>query len=251
MLLSEIQDITSAFNAVSLSEMDKVKLMKRVDTKFALSEKNFKNVFINLKDEYNVLEVNNDKFSEYESLYFDQSDLIFYKDHHRGKANRLKIRIRKYKSNDLSFLEVKKKHKGQTIKSRIPSKSWSENFTKKECEFLDPLYPNHSNLIPSLENKFVRITLVHKENIERLTFDLNLSYKKDGQTIEMENLVVCELKQEKINRLNSFYNAMKKQLVRPLRVSKYCLGIMEFYSSKQVKSNRFKKKTLQLKKTLC
>lgn len=251
MLLSEIQDITSAFNPVSLNEMDKVKLMKRVDTKFAISEKNFRDVFINLKDEYNVLEVNNDMFSEYESLYFDQSDLIFYKDHHRGKANRLKIRIRKYKSNDLSFLEVKKKHKGQTIKSRIPSNSWNEDFTKKECEFLDPLYPNHSNLIPSLENKFVRITLVHKENIERLTFDLNLSYKKDGQTIEMENLVVCELKQEKINRLNSFYNAMKKQLVRPLRVSKYCLGIMEFYSSKQIKSNRFKKKTLQLKKTLC
>ena len=109
MLLSDIQDITSAFNAVSLSEMDTVKLMKRVDTKFAISEKDFKNVFVNLKDEYNVLEVNNDKYSEYESLYFDQSDLIFYKDHHRGKANRLKIRIRKYKSNELSFLEVKKK----------------------------------------------------------------------------------------------------------------------------------------------
>ena len=251
MLLSDIQDITSAFNAVSLSEMDTVKLMKRVDTKFAISEKDFKNVFVNLKDEYNVLEVNNDKYSEYESLYFDQSDLMFYKDHHRGKANRLKIRIRKYKSNELSFLEVKKKHKGQTIKSRIPSNSWSEDFTSKEREFLSQLYPNHSNLIPSLENKFIRITLVHKENIERLTFDLNLSYKKDGQTIEMENLVVCELKQEKINRLNSFYNAMKNQLVRPLRVSKYCLGIMEFYSSKQIKSNRFKKKTLQLNKILC
>ncbi len=251
MLLSDIQDITSAFNAVSLSEMDTVKLMKRVDTKFAISEKDFKNVFVNLKDEYNVLEVKNDKYSEYESLYFDQSDLIFYKDHHRGKANRLKIRIRKYKSNELSFLEVKKKHKGQTIKSRIPSKSWSEGFTSKEREFLSQLYPNHSNLIPSLENKFIRITLVHKENIERLTFDLNLSYKKDGQTIELENLVVCELKQEKINRLNSFYNEMKKKLVRPLRVSKYCLGIMEFHSSKQIKSNRFKRKTLQLKKILC
>ena len=62
MLLSEIQDITSAFNPVSLNEMDKVKLMRRVDTKFAISEKNFRDVFIKLKDEYNILEVNNDKF---------------------------------------------------------------------------------------------------------------------------------------------------------------------------------------------
>ena len=59
--------------------------------------------------EYNILEVNNDKFSEYESLYFDQEDFKFYNDHHRGKSNRLKIRIRKYKSNGLAFLEVKKK----------------------------------------------------------------------------------------------------------------------------------------------
>ena len=89
----------------------------------------------------------------------------------------------------MSFLEVTKKLKGQTVKSRIPSNTWSEDFTSNEREFLSQLYPNHSNLIPSLENKFVRITHVHKENIERLTFDLNLSYKKDGQTIEMANHV--------------------------------------------------------------
>ena len=108
MLLSEIQDITSVFKPVSLNEMDKVKLMKRVDTKFAISEKNFRDVFINLKDEYNVLEVNNDKFSEYESLYFDQSDLSFYNDHHRGKANRLKIRIRKNRNSNRKSKRIEK-----------------------------------------------------------------------------------------------------------------------------------------------
>ena len=251
MLLKDIQDITAPFKSISLNEMDAVKLMNRVDTKFAITEKQFLEIFTDLKNEYNVLEVNNDKFSEYESLYFDEEDLKFYKDHHRGKANRMKIRIRKYKSNDLAFLEVKKKQKGQTMKSRIKSSSWSENFTNTEREFLSGLYPNHSDLIPSLENKFTRITLVHKERIERLTFDLNLSYQKEGEKINLEKLVICELKQEKINRLNTFYNEMKKKLVRPLRVSKYCLGIMEFYSPQQIKSNRFKKKTIQLKKILC
>ena len=54
--------------------MDAVKLMNGVDTKFTISEKQFLEVFLDLKDEYNILEVNNDKFSEYESLYFDQED---------------------------------------------------------------------------------------------------------------------------------------------------------------------------------
>ncbi len=251
MLIKEIQDITSSFKSVSLAEMDGVKLMNRVDTKFAISEKQFLDVFSDLKDEYNVLEVNNDRFSEYESLYFDAKDFKFYNDHHRSKASRMKIRIRKYKSNDLAFLEVKKKRKGQTFKSRIKSSTWSENFTKIERDFLSDLYPNHSDLIPSLENNFTRITLVHKERVERLTFDLNLSFLKTGEKINLENLVICELKQEKINRLNTFYHKMKNKMIRPLRVSKYCLGIMELYDQKKIKSNRFKKKTLQLNKILC
>ena len=251
MLLKEIQEITRPFQSVSLAEMDAVKLMNRVDTKFTISEKQFLEVFLDLKDEYNILEVNNDKFSEYESLYFDQEDFKFYNDHHRGKSNRLKIRIRKYKSNGLAFLEVKKKHKGQTIKSRIKSKSWSENFTKNEREFLSVRFDNYDKLIPSIENKFTRITLVHKERIERLTFDLNLSYQNNGNKIDVDNLVICELKQEKINRLNTFYHEMRKKLVRPMKVSKYCLGMMKYYSDREIKSNRFKKKTLQLKKILC
>ena len=250
MLLKQIEDITKPFQSISLSEMDSVNLMNRVDTKFALSEKQFIEVFANLKDEYTILEVNKSKYSEYESLYFDQADFKFYTDHHRGKANRMKIRIRKYKSNDLSFLEVKRKRKGQTIKSRIKSNSWGTSLTDKEREFLSGLYPNHSKLMTSLENNFLRITLVHRTRIERLTFDLNISYRKEEKSIPLENLVICELKQEKINRLNTFYSEMKKKRIRPLKISKYCLGIMEFYSA-NIKSNRFKKKTIQLKKILC
>ena len=141
----------------------------------------------------------------------------------------------------LHSLRGKEKHKGQTIKSRIKSKSWSENFTKNEREFLSVRFNNYDKLIPSLENKFTRITLVHKERIERLTFDLNLSYQNNGNKIDVDNLVICELKQEKINRLNTFYHEMRKKLVRPMKVSKYCLGMMKYYSDREIKSNRFKK----------
>tara|TARA_B100000963_G_scaffold360314_1_gene390720 strand:- start:1139 stop:1894 length:756 start_codon:yes stop_codon:yes gene_type:complete len=251
MLLNEIQEITASFDPISLSEMDAVGLMKRMDTKFVLSEHQFSSVFESLKDEYSILEINQLKYSEYESLYFDHENMAFYRDHHRGKANRMKIRIRKYKSNGMSFLEVKKKEKGQTVKSRIMSKSWSNHFTGQEKDFLSKLYPNHSHLIPSLENSFVRITLVHKTQIERLTFDLNLSYLKENKKVTMNNLVICELKQERVNRMGSFYSKMKNKLIRPLKVSKYCLGVMELNSKENIKSNRFKKKILKLNKILC
>ena len=50
MLLKEIQEITRPFQSVSLAEMDAVKLMNRVDTKFTISENQFLEVFVDLKD---------------------------------------------------------------------------------------------------------------------------------------------------------------------------------------------------------
>lgn len=251
MQLNNIEDITKAFEPISLSEMDSVNLMKRVDTKFAISESQFLEVFPDLLKDYKILEVNNCKYSEYESLYFDQPDFSFYKDHHRGKANRMKIRIRKYKNNQLAFLEVKKKNKGQTIKTRTPSKSWSTSLTTLERQFLSEIYPKHESLMSSLENNFIRITLVNKQKTDRLTFDMNINYTSGSKKMELCDLVICELKQGKLNRNSLFYLKMREKMIRPFRISKYCMGIMDLYKNEGIKSNRFKKKTLKLNKILC
>ena len=98
---------------------------------------------------------------------------------------------------------------------------------------------------------FSRITLVHKEKTERLTFDLNIQFQDSSETKSLTNLVICELKQGATNRSSIFYQITKKRLIRPLRVSKYCVGMMNFYSALELKQNRFKKKTLSLNKIIC
>ena len=57
-----------------------------------------------------------------------------------------------------------------------------------------------------------------------------------------------ELKQGKANRTSVFFKELKNRLIRPYRISKYCIGTMDLYSNKKIKPNRFKKKYLYINK---
>jgi hypothetical protein len=154
-------------------------------------------------------------------------------------------------NNNLSFLEVKRKRKGRTEKTRLKTEQWGTDFNKEEIGFLENSYQNAKSLNSTISNSFSSITLVHKEKTERLTFDLNIEFQDRSETKSLTNLVICELKQGATNRSSVFYQMTKKRLIRPLRVSKYCVGMMNFYSTLELKQNRFKKKTLSLNKIIC
>ena len=251
MLTNRFKEITDPFNAITLAEMEEVALMNRIDTKYAIHEDTFLEILPELKKHYRILEVGGLKYSGYESLYFDNPELSFFSDHHKGMNKRIKIQIRKYVNNNLSFLEIKKKKKGRTQKTRLKTKQWGTDFNAEELEFLNNAYPNAKELKATLTNSFNRITLVHKLKAERLTFDLNIEFQDSSKTESLSNLVICELKQGNSDRSSTFYLMMKQRLIRPLRVSKYCIGMMKLHSALDLKQNRFKKKTLQLKKILC
>ena len=116
MLPEKFKAITDPFNAIDLAEMDSVALMNRIDTKYAIHEDTFLEILPNLSAYYDILEVGGLKYSAYESLYFDSPRFEFFSDHHKKKNDRLKIRIRKYVNNNLSFLEVKRKRKLAILK---------------------------------------------------------------------------------------------------------------------------------------
>jgi hypothetical protein len=107
------------FDPISLEEMDDVKLMNRVDTKFAFSIREFIAMLPELSEHYRVLLIEGTRTPFYESLYLDDDDFNFFKDHHRGRSNRFKVRFRKYVESNLLFLEIKEKVKGRTNKKRI------------------------------------------------------------------------------------------------------------------------------------
>ena len=108
------------FSPITLSEMDSVKLMNRVDTKFVTSYENFLNLIPFLKSNYYLQEIDGKRIAQYHTVYYDTHNVSMYINHHNGRKVRKKVRMREYLESNLCFLEVKSKNnKGRTSKKRI------------------------------------------------------------------------------------------------------------------------------------
>lgn len=246
--MNEIKELLDPFEPITLQEMDRVKLMNRMDTKFAFRFSDLNTLLPLLTLNYRVLTIEGTNTPHYESLYFDDERFSFFRDHHNGKGDRFKVRIRKYVESNLFFLEIKHKIKGRTDKKRIVTDQFNEVLPESDLAFVQNELQANKNLVPTMWNSFQRITLVSKTENERLTLDFNILFEKDGVKKSFKQLVIAELKQEDLNRNSVFYQLMKGQRIRPYRLSKYCLGSVEIYGEEKLKFNRFKKKLLYLKK---
>ncbi len=245
--MDKIATLVQKFNPITLEEMDRVKLMNRIDTKFAFSVNQLVELLPSLSNDYRILEVKDTRTPHYQSLYFDDVDFSFFKAHHNGRTNRFKVRIRKYVESDLFFLELKHKIKGRTDKKRIKATGFSDNLDEQQVTFLNQYLTKEAVLKAKLWNSFNRITLVNNVDEERLTLDFNLHFHWHEEHHKFENLVIAELKQSKLSRNSPFYQLMKTNYIRPYRLSKYCIGAIELYNEKNIKYNRFKEKLLKLK----
>ena len=176
MLSEQFVNLLNTFDPIHLEQMDRVKLMNRVDTKFAFDIKVLVEILPELAKHYFVLEINTVRIPSYQSQYFDDKNLSFYSDHHNGRTNRFKVRIRKYVESNLLFLEIKHKYKGRTNKKRIEVDDFKSTFSSEMNKFIADNSITKSTLLPTLENAFQRITLVNKTRNERLTFDFDLKF---------------------------------------------------------------------------
>lgn len=244
----EIIEQLHAFDPISLKEMDRVKLMNRIDTKFAFDKNTLIQILPQLNEHYFSLEIEGKRALTYESLYFDDACFTLFHDHHNRRLNRYKFRIRNYVESNLFFFEIKHKIKGRTDKHRIPTNGIHQDLSPEELKFIEENTHKSYDLIPVLTNSFKRITLVNKVENERLTLDFNLSFNNELKTVELKSLVIAELKQSKMNRNSSFYRLMKANGLRPYRLSKYCLGAIELFGKETLKFNRFKRKLMYLEK---
>lgn len=243
----QIAQIVNSLESITLSEMDGVSLMKRTDTKFVIHERVLIEVLKSIKNQYRVLQINENRLLEYSSLYFDTPAKKFYLDHHNRKVNRTKVRMRKYLESGICFLEIKQKDgKGKTTKSRIPIEDFEPNLSDNSIDFIQKITNQKFNLEPIIWNNFNRITLVNKEAKERLTIDLNLSFKTNDSFKSFSDLVIVELKQERFTRTSPFAQQLKLKQINPYSLSKYCIGMISVY--KDLKYNRFKKKLIKINK---
>ena len=227
--------------------MKEVKLLNRVDTKFVFTINKLNSLLDKLNETYDVVEINNEVAVSYESLYFDTEKLDSYYQHQRGKGSRYKIRFRNYKSSNLTFLEVKKKHKGRTIKERIKVDRIEKNLSTINMDFISSILGDGIIGLKSvLLIYYDRITIVNKDRSERITLDLNLRFKNNEEEKIVNDIVIAELKQKNFNRSSVFYKAVKKLHIRNVRISKYCTGII--LTNKGIKYNTFKEKLLYINK---
>ncbi len=238
-----ILELISQFDPITLDQMDKVKLMRRTDTKFVFNIDKLPLLLEKALDNYFMVEIENEREQKYETTYFDTDDYMMYRLHHNGKLNRFKIRIRKYVYSKQQFLEVKRKNnRGETIKNRIKH---GDKVTKieeeKSHDFLDNFTPYNSNgLVPKLGNKFIRLTLVNKDFSERITLDYQLNFYDLKYNLEAEsgNVCIAEIKKGRDNKNSPFIKYLNELHIYSMGFSKYCMGIALL--NPEVKSNLFK-----------
>ncbi len=251
--MDRIKNILNNFNAATLDSLDEIKLLKRYDTKFVFCREKLSQVFEFLDEYYAVLEIEGKRCFRYESLYYDTDDYFFYRQHHNKNYDRYKVRFRKYVDSGQCYFEVKQKNnKSKTVKSRLLLENGNaEGILSEDSKLFakNCICLNCSDIIgqikPKLNVSFDRITFVNYVNKERLTIDLNLTYKKNNSEPETLNrLAIAELKSEKHSLNSQLIQCLKKFKIYPSTFSKYCVGLA--MTEKNIKYNRFKKKILKL-----
>ena len=252
-----LEESLGKFQTITLSEMDEVKLMRRTETKYVFASEKLPEVLNELAGRYKILEIDGVRRSPYSTTYFDTKDLKFYMEHHNGKLNRQKIRIRTYVNSNLSFIEIKSKNnKGRTIKKRIKKEDGSANLTETALDFIGKHVDiDTSTISVSLTNGYKRITLVDLIGKERVTIDLDLEFKNEGKKADIGEVIIAEVKQEKYNVDSFFIQKMRNLRIRSSSMSKYCIGsvlLKDWIKSNNfeegIKYNKFKVKTLTIDK---
>jgi hypothetical protein len=236
----ELQRLLARFAPISLGEMDAVALQNRTDTKYLLSSGQLLRALRALVGQYRALEIDGVRLNGYETLYFDTPDFALYLQHHAVKRTRYTVRSRRYTVTDQAFLEVKlKTNKARTVKRRVATREIATTCTPELAGFVAACAPGLAGkLEPKLWNAFSRITLVSAAHAERLTIDLDLSFRGDGRRVSLPGIAVAEVKQEGVDRSSGFIQQMHAAGIQPASFSKYCIGAALLYP--QLKHNNFK-----------
>lgn len=250
-----IEAAASSIPAITLEEMDGVKLLNRIDSKYLTNAAKLLEVLADAKAAgYRALEAEGVKVSPYNSIYFDTPGLKMFLDHHNRRLVRQKVRTREYVNSGTAFLEIKRKNNhGRTKKKRIgiDEQEMMEFAGNPEaCAYL----ARHSwftadGISPVLSTAFRRITLVNPVMTERLTIDTALVFTnfRTGKKASLEDAVIIELKQDG-HAASQMKGILLRHRIKPVRVSKYCIAVT--LTDPSVKSGRFKVKVRTIEKTI-
>jgi hypothetical protein len=246
---TQFQTILSSFKPIHLFEMERVKLLNRVDKKYLMHMSQLSHFLTSLSEDYDILEHNEKRMLRYETAYYDTPELDFYRMHLVGKAHRFKVRKRIYLDTATQFLEIKTKtNQGKTEKLRLQMEEDREHFNELERTLIQSIVPfAPSQLALMIWTNYSRITLVNKSLNERVTIDVSLQFFGKNSNVDFTNLVIVEVKQEgKV--ITPAVKTLRELRQKPGGISKYCLGMLSLMP--EIPSNRFKPLLIRIKKLI-
>jgi hypothetical protein len=202
----------------------------RVDRKYLVPLAKLPTLLDSLPDQLLALDIEGRRVFLYDSVYFDSEDFALYHQHVQGRRKRYKARTRSYCDTFESMLEVKYKgRRGQTVKERRPHDfSAREVLTPEGLHFVNTVIGEaYGNTAPSLRMSlrtgYHRATLVDVEHASRLTIDINLTWADDRSSHQSGEVALIESKS--VSGLAPVDLLVASLGVRPVHVSKYCLGV--------------------------
>lgn len=238
-------EILATWDTVSLRDLESVALIRRIDTKFVLKLDQLAQLLELIQHDHKVLEIDNKRIFNYNTIYFDTPDFQFYLDHHNGLIHRMKVRKREYLDSGLKFYEIKKKLPGdQTDKTRLVIDQMSDALTSEQYQMVEYKKLNSRPLEKKLSNNFKRITLTHVDMPERITIDTDIHFFDGDNKISLPNIVILELKQPRYDVASPLVQMLKKMRIYPSSFSKYATGVVMLDLHK--KQNQFKSQRLKI-----
>ena len=98
-----MQRILSTYSPISLDEMQGIKLMNRIDTKFVTTTGVLRQLLLMANGAYRVQEIGGERNMRYNTTYLDTPDYQMFYAHQWGHANRQKVRFRNRASHMVSI----------------------------------------------------------------------------------------------------------------------------------------------------
>lgn len=213
---------------ISLMEVDaRAALQTRVDRKYLVTAQQFARLDAVLDGSFRVLEVDGRRLCRYATVYFDTTCLSFYRDHRQGRRRRCKVRVRTYVDGGARFIEVKTKgHRGETVKHRIPHEDPADSLSPDSAAFVEEVIRREygqgvPRLVPVMESRYLRCTLVDAIGAERLTCDVEMSWTAGASRRDGPDKILLETKTSGQGRVDE---ALARLGIRPVRMSKYAVG---------------------------
>lgn len=206
-------------------------LLTRVDRKYMMTRSDAGMIGELLPAQTRILEIGGKRRFGYSSVYLDSPALDLFAQTAHRRRHRMKVRTRTYRNSGDSWLEVKIRHRGLTVKKRIPHTDGSERLSADGHRLINES-ARHSGLPgflatvlrPVLDSHYYRTTLLLPDAV-RLTMDLGLGWTSlfSGRRYDTENWLILETKG--FNCPSEFDRQLWSLGHRPIRISKYATGL--------------------------